>query len=252
MNNVRNFRGKTILITGGSRGIGRAIALELAACGANVAFTYHSRAEAAQAVERELCALGVEAQSYRADAADFEAAQAVVRQVRERFGAIHGLVNNAGITRDKLLLMMKEDDWDTVLDTNLKSVFNMSKAVVALLLKQKQGGTILNISSISGVTGMAGQTNYSAAKAGMIGFTKALAKEVASRGITVNALAPGLIETEMTEGLSADYRAKMLETIPLGRFGTPTEIARIAAFLLSEDARYITGQVLCADGGLVM
>ncbi len=252
MNNVRNFRGKTILITGGSRGIGRAIALELAACGANVAFTYHSRAEAAQAVERELCALGVEAQSYRADAADFEAAQAVVRQVRERFGAIHGLVNNAGITRDKLLLMMKEDDWDTVLNTNLKSVFNMSKAVVALLLKQKQGGTILNISSISGVTGMAGQTNYSAAKAGMIGFTKALAKEVASRGITVNALAPGLIETEMTEGLSADYRAKMLETIPLGRFGTPTEIARIAAFLLSEDARYITGQVLCADGGLVM
>jgi 3-oxoacyl-[acyl-carrier protein] reductase len=128
----------------------------------------------------------------------------------------------------------------------------MSKAVVALLLKQKQGGSILNISSISGVIGMAGQTNYSAAKAGMIGFTKALAKEVASRGITVNALAPGLIETEMTEGLSAEYRAKLLETIPLGRFGTATEIARIATFLLSEDARYITGQVLCADGGLVM
>ncbi len=252
MHDTMNFRGKTILITGGSRGIGRAIALELAARGANVAFTYHSRAEAAQAVERELCALGVEAQSYQADAADFEAAQAVVKQVRERFGALYGLVNNAGITRDKLLIMMKEDDWDAVLNTNLKSVFNMSKAVVALLLKQKQGGAILNISSVSGVTGMAGQTNYSAAKAGMIGFTKALAKEIASRGITVNALAPGLIETEMTEGLSTEYRAKLLETIPLGRFGTPTEIARIAAFLLSEDARYITGQVLCADGGLVM
>ncbi len=247
-----NFRGKTILITGGSRGIGRAIALELAARGANIAFTYHSRAEAAQTVEQELHALGVEAQSYQADAADFGAAQMVVRQARERFGALYGLVNNAGITRDKLLIMMKEDDWDAVLDTNLKSVFNTSKAMVALLLKQKQGGSILNISSISGVTGMSGQTNYSAAKAGMIGFTKALAKEVASRGITVNALAPGLIETEMTEGLSPEYRAKLLETIPLGRFGSATEIARIAAFLLSEDARYITGQVLCADGGLVM
>jgi len=252
MNDALDFRGKTILITGGSRGIGRAIALELAARSANIAFTYHSRVEAARAVEQELQALGVEAQAYQADAADFEAAQSVVRQVRERFGALHGLVNNAGITRDKLLITMKEDDWDAVLNTNLKSAFNMSKAVVALLLKQKQGGSILNISSISGVIGMAGQTNYSAAKAGMIGFTKALAKEVASRGITVNALAPGLIETEMTEGLSAEYRAKLLETIPLGRFGTATEIARIATFLLSEDARYITGQVLCADGGLVM
>ena len=252
MNDAMNFRGKTILITGGSRGIGRAIALELAARGANIAFTYHSRVEAAQAVEQELHALGVEAQAYQSDAADFEAAQTVVKHVRERFGALYGLVNNAGITRDKLLIMMKEDDWDAVLDTNLKSVFNLSKAVVALLLKQKQGGSILNISSISGITGMAGQTNYAAAKAGIIGFTKALAKEVATRGITVNALAPGLIETEMTGGLPAEYRTKLLETIPLGRFGTATEIARIAAFLLSEDARYITGQVLCADGGLVM
>lgn len=252
MSDTLNFRGKTVIITGGSRGIGRAIALELAARGANLAFTYHSRVEAAQAVENEIRALGVEAVSYQADAADFEAAQTVVKQVRERFGTIYGLVNNAGITRDKLLLMMKEEDWDAVLETNLKSVFNMSKAVVSVLLKQKQGGSLLNISSISGVTGMAGQTNYSAAKAGMIGFTKALAKEVASRGITVNALAPGLIETEMTENLAAEYRAKLLETIPLGRFGTTAEIARIAAFLLSEDARYITGQVLRVDGGLVM
>ncbi|MGQ9897826.1 MAG: 3-oxoacyl-[acyl-carrier-protein] reductase [Acidobacteriota bacterium] len=247
-----NFQGKTILISGGSRGIGRAIALELATRGANIAFTYHSRPAAAQTVEEELRALGVEAQAYQADAADFETAQKVVKEVRERFGALYGLVNNAGITRDKLLILMKEEEWDAVLNTNLKSVFNLSKAVVALLLKQKQGGSILNISSISGVVGIAGQTNYAAAKAGMIGFTKALAKEVASRGITVNALAPGLIETEMTEALSAEYRAKLLETIPLGRFGTAAEIARIAAFLLSEDARYITGQILCADGGLVM
>jgi len=246
------FHGKTILISGGSRGIGRAIALELAARGANIAFTYRSRTEAAQAVAQEIRALGVEAHAYQADAADFEAAQTVVKHVRERFGTLYGLVNNAGMTRDKLLLQMKEEDWDAVLKTNLKSVFNLSKAVVSLLIKQRQGGTILNISSVSGIAGMPGQTNYAAAKAGMIGFTKALAKEVASRGITVNALAPGFIETEMTEGLSAEYRAKLLATIPLGRFGTPTEIARIAAFLLSEDARYITGQVLQADGGLVM
>ncbi|OYT72989.1 MAG: beta-ketoacyl-ACP reductase [Chloracidobacterium sp. CP2_5A] len=247
-----NFHGKTILVTGGSRGIGRAIVLELAARGAQVAFTYRSQTEAALAVEQAARASGAEAQGYQADAADFEMAQAVVQQVLERFGALHGLVNNAGITRDKLLVMMKEDDWDAVLNANLKSVFNLSKAVVSTLLRRKQGGAILNISSISGVVGMAGQTNYSAAKAGMIGFTKALAKEVASRAITVNALALGLIETEMTEALGAEYRAKRLQEIPLGRFGTATEVARIAAFLLSDDARYITGQVIQADGGLAM
>ncbi len=247
-----NVHGQTILVTGGSRGIGRAIVLALAAYGANVAFTYRSQAAAAQAVVEAARAYQVEVQGYQADAADFEAAQTVVKQVREHFGALHGLVNNAGITRDKLLVTMKEEDWDAVLNANLKSVFNMSKAVVALLLRQKQGGTILNISSISGLVGMAGQTNYAASKAGMIGFTKALAKEVAGRGITVNALALGLIETEMTQALSPEYRAKLLDQIPLGRFGTAAEVARIAVFLLSDDARYITGQVIQADGGLAI
>jgi 3-oxoacyl-[acyl-carrier protein] reductase len=247
-----SFQNKTALVTGGSRGIGRGIVLELAKQGANVAFTYRSNAEAAEAVAAECRALGVKAEAYASDAADFAAAQDLTKTVREAFGGIHYLVNNAGITRDKLLMMMKEDDWDAVIDANLKSVFNLSKAVASILLKQKQGGSILNISSISGVVGMAGQTNYSASKAGMIGFTKALAKEVGSREITVNALALGMIDTDMTEVLNADYRTKVLDQIPLKRFGTVAEIARISAFLLSDDAKYITGQVIQADGGLAI
>jgi 3-oxoacyl-[acyl-carrier protein] reductase len=247
-----SFQNKTALVTGGSRGIGRGIVLELAKQGANVAFTYRSNAEAAEAVAAECQALGVKAEAYASDAADFAAAQELTKTVREAFGGIHYLVNNAGITRDKLLMMMKEDDWDAVIDANLKSVFNLSKAVASILLKQKQGGAILNISSISGVVGMAGQTNYSASKAGMIGFTKALAKEVGSREITVNALALGMIDTDMTEVLNADYRTKVLDQIPLKRFGTVAEIARISAFLLSDDAKYITGQVIQADGGLAI
>jgi 3-oxoacyl-[acyl-carrier protein] reductase len=246
------FEGKTAIVTGGSRGIGRAIVTELARRGCQVAFTYHSNAEAAHAVVAECAALGAKAEAFAADASAFDAAQTLVKDVRERFGGVHFLVNNAGITRDKLLMMMKEDDWDAVLDANLKSVFNLSKAVVSVLLKQKQGGSVLNVSSISGVVGMAGQTNYSASKAGMIGFTKALAKEIASRDITVNALALGMIDTDMTKTLNAEYREKVLEQIPLKRFGTAEEVARIAAFLLSDDAHYITGQVIQADGGLAM
>lgn len=247
-----SFQGKTAIVTGGSRGIGRAIVIELARQGGQVAFTYASNAEAAQQVVNECEAFGVQVKAYQVDAANFEAAQGFVKDVKAQFGAVHYLVNNAGITRDKLILMMKEDDWDAVIDTNLKSVFNLSKAVAALLVRQKQGGSILNISSISGVIGMPGQTNYSASKAGMIGFTKALAKELASREITVNALALGMIETDMTGALDATYREKVTEQIPLKRFGTVTEVARATAFLLSDDGRYITGQVIQIDGGLAM
>jgi 3-oxoacyl-[acyl-carrier protein] reductase len=175
----------------------------------------------------------------------------MVKAVKAEFGSVDYLVNNAGITRDKLIMMMSEDDWDAVIDTNLKGVFNVTKPAVAIMVRQRRGA-ILNISSISGVVGMAGQTNYSASKAGLIGFTKALAKEVARRNVTVNALALGLIETDMTGGLAGEYKQKMLEQIPLGRYGSAEEVARIAAFLLSDDARYITGQVIQADGGLAI
>lgn len=247
-----SFQGKTAIVTGGSRGIGRGIVIELARQGCQVAFTYVSNAEAAQQVVNECEAFGVQVKAYQVDAANFEAAQSFVKDVKAQFGSVHFLINNAGITRDKLILMMKEDDWDAVIDTNLKSVFNLSKAVAALLVRQKQGGSILNISSISGVIGMPGQTNYSASKAGMIGFTKALAKELASREITVNALALGMIETDMTGALDTTYREKVTEQIPLKRFGTVAEVARATAFLLSDDGRYITGQVIQIDGGLAM
>jgi 3-oxoacyl-[acyl-carrier protein] reductase len=248
---MSEFQGRTAIVTGGSRGIGRAIARELASRGASLAFSFTKNRELADELVAELQGAGGRAMAFQGDVADAKAAEEMVRSVKSELGSVDYLVNNAGITRDKLIMTMSEEDWDAVIDTNLKGVFNVTKPAVSVMVRQRRGA-ILNIASISGIVGMAGQTNYSASKAGLIGFTKALAKEVARRNITVNALALGLIETDMTGALAGEYRQKMLEQIPLGRFGTVEEVARIAVFLLSDDARYITGQVVQADGGLAI
>jgi 3-oxoacyl-[acyl-carrier protein] reductase len=248
----QSFVGKSAIVTGGTRGIGKAIVLELARRGANVAFNYSKSAEEAEKLKAEIEALGVKAFAAQCDVANTESSADFVKQTTAEFGTVDFLVNNAGITRDTLILRMKEDDWDAVMDTNLKGAWNFSKAVLRPMMKNAAGGSILNIASISGVVGMLGQTNYSASKAGMIGLTKALAKEIASRQITVNALALGLIETEMASEMNAEYREKILAQIPLGRLGNVQEVAEIACFLLSDAARYITGQVIQPDGGLAM
>lgn len=248
----KKFEGKTAIVTGGTRGIGKAIVLELAKSGCVVAFNYARSADEAEKLKAEVEALGVKAYAAQCDVASTEAAAEFVKAVVAEFGAVNYLINNAGITRDQLIMRMKEDDWDSVIDTNLKGAWNFSKAVLRPMMKNENGGSIINVSSISGVVGMLGQSNYSASKAGMIGLTKSLAKEVASRQITVNALALGLIETEMASEMNAEYREKILAQIPLGRLGNVQEVAEIVSFLLSDSAAYITGQVIQPDGGLAM
>lgn len=248
---MMNLKDKNSLVTGGSRGIGKSIALKLAELGANVAITYSRSADAAEEVVKELKAFGVKAIALQADAVDFARAEEVVTQIVNTWGSLDILVNNAGITKDNLLLRMDEQAWDDVLDTNLKSVFNYSKAVAKPMMRARSG-SIINISSVVGLTGNAGQSNYAASKAGIIGFTKSFAKELASRNIRANVIAPGYITTEMTGNLDEKLLEAIKSETPLGRAGEPEEVANSVAFLASEWSSYITGEVIRVDGGMAM
>jgi len=250
MNNVKLLSGKTALITGASRGIGRGIAATFAAHGCAVAFTYSSNIEAADQLEKELASYGIQIKGYQSNAAHFEAAQQLVDQVIEDFGALDILINNAGITKDNLLMRMSEEDFDQVIEVNLKSIFNMTKAVQRTFLKQRHG-SLIHMSSVVGVKGNAGQANYAASKAGIIGFSKSIALELGSRNIRSNVIAPGFIETEMTAQLSEEVVQGWREGIPLKRGGQPEDVANACVFLASDLSSYITGQVLHVDGGML-
>ena len=246
-----NLNGKTALVTGATRGIGKGIATTLAKAGANIAFTFVSSVEKAKAFENELAELGVKAKGYQSNAADFSEADKLVDDVVKEFGSLDVLVNNAGITRDTLLMRMSEQQWDEVLDTNLKSAFALTKAAMRPMMKAK-AGSIVNITSVVGVTGNAGQANYAASKAGMIGLTKSVAKELGSRNIRCNAIAPGFIETEMTEALNPEVKAEWIKGIPLKRGGSPADVANCVLFLASDASAYISGQTINVCGGMVM
>lgn len=241
--------GKTALVTGATRGIGRAIALRFASEGADIAFTYRSQHEAAQTLTAELEALGVKAKAYSSDAASYEDAHNVVEDVKAVFGRIDILVNNAGITKDGLMMRMDEAQWDAVIDTNLKSAFNFIHACTPVMARQR-GGSIINMSSVVGVSGNAGQCNYSASKAGLIGLSKSIAKEMGPRGIRANCIAPGFIATDMTEALPENVRQEWEKQIPLRRGGTPEDVAKVAVFLASDLSGYVTGQVINCCGGM--
>lgn len=243
------LKGKTALITGAARGIGRGIALKFAAEGANIAFTDIRYDEASQELEKELAAFGVKAKGYASDASSFDESDMLVSDVLSEFGTIDILVNNAGITRDSLLMRMTEADWDLVIKVNLKSIFNMTKAIQKVMLKQRFG-SIVNMSSVVGLGGNAGQSNYAASKAGLIGFTKSIAQELGSRSIRCNAIAPGFIETDMTAKLPQDVREEWIKTIPLRRAGTPEDVANVALYLASDLSSYVTGQVISVCGGM--
>lgn len=243
--------GKVAFVTGASRGIGRSVAINLAAAGAKVVVNYAGNIEAARDVVQTIEAAGGEALLLQGDVADSQIVDGMVKQIMDSFGQIDILVNNAGITRDGLLMRMKEEDWDAVINTNLKGIFNCTKAVSRIMMKQKSG-RIVNMTSVVGITGNAGQANYAAAKAGVIGFTKSMAKELAARGITVNAVAPGFIATDMTAVLPEQIKTDLTTRIPLGRLGSPEDISAAVLFLVSEAANYITGQTMNVDGGMVM
>ena len=246
------LEGKVAIVTGGSRGIGRAIAEDLAKNGAKVVVNYNSNVDAANETVSAIEALGSEAIAVQADVSNFEQAQALAKAATEKFGQIDILVNNAGTTKDTLLMTMKEAQWDDVMNINLKSAFNMSKAVARPMVRRKQGGRIINISSVSGIIGLPGQSNYSASKAGMIGFSKALAKELGVRHITVNCIAPGFIPTDLTSVLEESRVEWIMENTPLSRMGKPEEIAYAVTFLASDRAAFITGETLRVDGGIAM
>lgn len=246
-----HLKGKVALVTGGSRGIGRAVVERLAEAGAAVGFSFHASDEAAAAVATAVEGRGGRAQAWRADVTLSKEVDALVQHTLDAFGRIDILVNNAGITRDTLILRMSEQDWDAVIETNLKGTYLCTRAVLRGMIRQRSG-RIINMSSVAGIVGNAGQANYSASKAGLLGFTRAVAREVASRGITVNAVAPGYIQTEIWDTVSEGARQKALELIPLGRTGAPQDVAEAVAFLASDAAAYITGQVLNVDGGMVM
>ncbi len=247
---MKLLENKTAIITGATRGIGKGIAETFAKQGANIAFTYSSSVDAAVALEKELSSYGVKAKGYQSNAANFDAAQELAKNVLEEFGSIDILINNAGVTKDNLLLRMSEEDFDKVIEINLKSVFNLTKAVIRPMMKQRSG-SIINMSSVVGVKGNAGQTNYAASKAGILGFTKSVALELGSRNIRCNAIAPGFIETEMTASLPEDTVKGWRDSIPLKRGGSPEDIANACVFLASEMSTYITGQTLNVDGGML-
>ncbi|AWV96854.1 3-oxoacyl-[acyl-carrier-protein] reductase [Arcticibacterium luteifluviistationis] len=245
------LKGKVALITGASRGIGNSIAREFVKQGADVAFTYLSSVEKGEALEKELAVDGIKVKGYRSDASDFTAAEELIGDVIKDFGKIDILINNAGITRDNLLMRMTEEHWDDVIRVNLKSIFNLTKAITRPMLKARSG-SIINMTSVVGLTGNAGQVNYSASKAGILGLTKSVAKELGSRGVRCNAIAPGFIETEMTDALDPESLKTWLAGIPLKRAGQGTDIANACVFLASDMSTYITGQTLVVDGGMVM
>lgn len=245
------LKDKCAIVTGASRGIGRAIAKKLASLGANIVLNYRSNDEEALKVKEELLSYGVDVFLYKCDISDFNAVEEMIKASKEKFGKVDIMINNAGITKDTLLLRMKEEDFDKVIEVNLKGVFNCLKAITPVMVRQKFG-KIVNISSVVGLVGNAGQVNYAASKAGVIGMTKSLAKEVGSRGITVNAVAPGFIDTDMTEVLGEKFKEEAKKSIPLKRLGKPEDVAGAVAYLVGNEASYITGQVLNVDGGMVM